>query len=205
MGYDIQSEREERAKQAKRAVVRRVRIHRMNESVIANLIDKVKEWYSEQRERAGSSLFQCEDCGKEISKKATACPGCGSPVNKKLEVRLSGILGAAFFVGLIVIVSIFNSSIFTRNSSSLILPSINQQRVTFTKYQKIENGMSYHQVIEIIGAQGQESSRNHMDGVPGVVDAIETVMYQWINPNGSNMNAIFQNDKLMQKAQFGLE
>jgi hypothetical protein len=200
MGYDIRAERE-----AKRAADRQARIDRMNKSAIANLIDKVKEWYSEQKECAGSSLFQCEDCGKEISKKATACPGCGSPVNKKLEVRLSGILGAAFFVALIVYS--FNFSIFTRKSPSLTLtlPSINQQIVTFTKYQKIENGMSYHQVVEIIGTQGQESSRNHMDGVPGVVNAIETVMYQWINPNGSNMNAIFQNDKLMQKAQFGLE
>lgn len=35
--------------------------------------------------------------------------------------------------------------------------------------------------------------------------SIETVMYQWVNRNGSNMNAMFQNNKLVQKAQFGLK
>lgn len=203
MGYDIQAERDEKAKQAKRAALRQARIDRMNESVFTKLINKIKEWYSEQRENVGSALFQCKDCGKEISKKAATCPGCGSPVNKKLEIRLSGILGAAFFV--FIFITVYSYISFTGKSSSLILHSVNQQIVTFSEYQRIENGMSYHQVVEIIGAQGQESSRNHMDGAPGVMDAIETVMYQWINPNGSNMNAIFQNDKLMQKAQFGLE
>ncbi len=33
---------------------------------------------------------------------------------------------------------------------------------------------------------------------------IKTVMHQWMNSDGSNMNAMFQNDKLVQKAQFGL-
>jgi hypothetical protein len=48
-------------------------------------------------------------------------------------------------------------------------------------------------------------SRNNIDGVPGVIESIDTVMYQWVNSNGSNMNAMFQNDKLNQKAQFGLK
>jgi len=30
-------------------------------------------------------------------------------------------------------------------------------------------------------------------------------MYQWVNPGGSNMNAMFQNNKLIEKAQFGLQ
>lgn len=31
-----------------------------------------------------------------------------------------------------------------------------------------------------------------------------TILYQWINLRGSNMNAMFQNDSLEQKMQFGL-
>ena len=30
-------------------------------------------------------------------------------------------------------------------------------------------------------------------------------MYMWQNSDGSNMNAMFQNDKLVNKAQFGLK
>ena len=80
-----------------------------------------------------------------------------------------------------------------------------QQLVTFSEYKRIQMDMSYNQVIEIIGAEGEEISRNKIDGIPSVMNSIETTMYQWINSNGSNMNVVFQNDELMQKAQFGLE
>ncbi|MFC1600782.1 hypothetical protein ACFL34_00340, partial [Candidatus Sumerlaeota bacterium] len=83
--------------------------------------------------------------------------------------------------------------------------SIGTQIVTFDEYKSIQNGMSYRAVVAIVGAEGEEMVRNKIDGVPGVMESIETVMYQWVNSNGSNMNAMFQNDKLMQKAQFGLK
>jgi hypothetical protein len=69
--------------------------------------------------------------------------------------------------------------------------------VSKAKYDSISEGMSYEQVKGIIGASGEELSRSDLAG-------IKTVMYQWMNPNGSNMNAMFQNGKLIQKAQFGL-
>jgi hypothetical protein len=64
--------------------------------------------------------------------------------------------------------------------------------------------MTYQEVRSIIGHPGQEAARNKIEGVPGVMESIETISYQWINPNGSNMNAMFQNNKLVQKAQAGL-
>lgn len=83
--------------------------------------------------------------------------------------------------------------------------SFGQTIVTKAHYDRIQKGMSYRQVVAVIGAEGEELSRNELEGVPGVMESVETVMYQWQNGNGSNMNAIFQNDKLMQKAQFGLK
>jgi hypothetical protein len=69
--------------------------------------------------------------------------------------------------------------------------------VTLAAYMRIENGMSYEQVREIIGRDGQEISSSNIAGYL-------TVMYSWKNWNGSNMNAMFQNDQLVTKAQFGL-
>jgi len=80
-----------------------------------------------------------------------------------------------------------------------------QPVVTMASYSQIQNGMTYQQVVQIIGHPGTESSSNHMDGVPGVMASVDTVMYQWVNPGGSNMNAMFQNNKLIEKAQFGLQ
>ena len=72
------------------------------------------------------------------------------------------------------------------------------------KYEKVCHGMSYRDVVSILGANGNEISSNRIEGVPGVMDSIETKMYSWANGDGSNMNAMFQNDKLMSKAQLGL-
>lgn len=76
--------------------------------------------------------------------------------------------------------------------------------ITKSKYDRLRNGMSYREVKRIVG-EGEETARNHISGVRGVMDSVETVMYQWMNADGSNMNVMLQNDKLIQKAQFGLE
>jgi hypothetical protein len=62
---------------------------------------------------------------------------------------------------------------------------------------QIQNSMTYEQVQAIIGTAGEEISRSNIAGY-------STVMYSWKNWNGSNMNAMFQNDQLVTKAQFGL-
>ena len=76
--------------------------------------------------------------------------------------------------------------------------------VTFAEYQNVRTGMTYQRTVEIIGFSGTEMSRNYLEGVSGVMESTTTIMYSWVNDNGSNMNAIFQNNKLVQKAQFGL-
>ena len=69
--------------------------------------------------------------------------------------------------------------------------------VTKSQFDQISEGMTYEQVAAIIGHRGNEISRVDIGG-------IDTVMYAWQNSNGSNMNAMFQNDRLESKAQFGL-
>jgi hypothetical protein len=76
--------------------------------------------------------------------------------------------------------------------------------VSMEKYHRIQTGMSYSEVINIIGTPGEEMSRNDMPGIPGVMKGITTIMYMWRNSDGTNMNTMFQNDKLITKAQFGL-
>ena len=80
-----------------------------------------------------------------------------------------------------------------------------EQVVTLDNYMQIQNDMSYSQVVRIIGTAGVENSRNRIEGIPGVMDPVVSIMYTWTNGNGSGMNAIFQNDKLFQKSQFALK
>ncbi len=82
------------------------------------------------------------------------------------------------------------------------LPSANDSSggygVTLAGYNHIKTGMTYAQVVKILGEDGVELSSNDIGGY-------RTVMYQWKGEDGiSNMNAMFQNGRLISKAQFGL-
>jgi heme exporter protein D len=70
--------------------------------------------------------------------------------------------------------------------------------VTKADYDAIAPGMTYARVSGMIGSAGEELSRVDLAGHT-------TIMYSWKNANGSNMNAMFQNDRLVTKAQFGLQ
>ncbi len=70
--------------------------------------------------------------------------------------------------------------------------------VTMANYNRLRTGMSYSQVVKILGSGGTELSSNDIGGY-------HTVMYMWQGDGGGNMNAMFQNGRLIQKAQFGLQ
>lgn len=70
--------------------------------------------------------------------------------------------------------------------------------VTMANFNKLKTGMSYRQVVAILGSEGEVLSENEIAGT-------RTVMYQWKAGYLANMNAMFQNDKLISKTQLGLE
>ena len=150
------------------------------------------------------ALIKCKECGKDVSTEAESCPNCGAVLKKKKGNTNYVLTGILILIVLVVIGTLINKNT-TKPEAGFKIPAIGNQIITFDEYQQIQNGMSYRGVVQIIGNEGEELSRNTIDGVPGVMESVETIMYQWVNNNGSNMNAIFQNDKLMQKAQFGLK
>ena len=61
--------------------------------------------------------------------------------------------------------------------------------------------MTYAQVVQILGKEGEELSSNEMGGY-------KIVMYQWDGDgggSGAKINAFFENGKLDSKLQFGLK
>jgi hypothetical protein len=70
--------------------------------------------------------------------------------------------------------------------------------VSLAQYQKLATGMSYAAARQALGCEGTEMSRSDAAGYA-------TVMYTWNGSTlGGNMNAMFQNDRLINKSQFGL-
>jgi hypothetical protein len=67
------------------------------------------------------------------------------------------------------------------------------------QFLRLQPGMTYRDAVKILGCEGDEVSRTEMAG-------FRTVIYAWKGSmwSGANMNAMFQNDRLVSKAQFGL-
>jgi hypothetical protein len=76
--------------------------------------------------------------------------------------------------------------------------------VSLAGFERLETGMDYGAACLALGAAGQELTRSRFAGEPGVIEPIETVVYGWINTDGTNVWATFQNDKLVSKGQSGL-
>lgn len=79
------------------------------------------------------------------------------------------------------------------NKAQAFLKSMDA-KVTLDKYNQVKDGMTYDQVKAILG-DGQITSQ-------GKLMDIETIIYAWINKDGSNMNCTFQGNKMNMKAQF---
>jgi type IV secretory pathway VirB10-like protein len=69
-------------------------------------------------------------------------------------------------------------------------------KVTAEEYERVQPGMSFSEVLDIIGS-GKEVSSTKIG-----FDRAE--VRSWQNPDGSNMTAMFQNSQLVSKAQFGI-
>ena len=78
--------------------------------------------------------------------------------------------------------------------------------LTLSKYNQIENGMTYEEVVELIGCEGTQASE------VGEKDSdLYTVAYTYMGKEqvkgdtGANANFMFQGGKLTTKAQLGLK
>lgn len=74
--------------------------------------------------------------------------------------------------------------------------------ITKSEFDTIKNGMTYEQVKKIIGGEGQKLSETG-----SVNDPYYTVIYMYNGEGtlGANANFTFQNNKLLNKTQFGLQ
>jgi hypothetical protein len=73
------------------------------------------------------------------------------------------------------------------------------KEITMAQYKTLRDGMTYKQVVKILGREGEEISSDSAGGM-------KCSMYQWANPDSiANMNATFMNGRLNGKAQLGFK
>ncbi|MDA2738393.1 DUF3862 domain-containing protein [Bacillus cereus group sp. Bc015] len=75
-----------------------------------------------------------------------------------------------------------------------------KEGINKAEFEQIQNGMSYEEVVAIIGNEGELQSESE-------VGNYKTQLYTWKGESGigSNANVTFQNGKVQAKAQFGLK
>ena len=140
-------------------------------------------------------MKKCKYCQTEIDSKARVCPNCHRTLKGRgcLIVILTIII--VFGGGIVMTISMND---FTQKSVSGV--SNKSEYITMEEYNQIENGMTYEEVKEIVGSNGEVSSTVSMNGTT-------VTIYTWYGNGvaGSNANVTFTNNEVTGKAQVGLK
>lgn len=138
------------------------------------------------------AMKKCKDCGTEVSKSAKICPKCG----KKLKHTALRVIIGIFVI--IIGVGVLATSD-TNNTATTGTSSVQEEKVTIEKFNQIETGMTYQQVVDIIGEEGTLSTESSYGS--------QTMkIYGWYASNGiSNATVSFTNNKVTAKSQIGLD
>ena len=148
----------------------------------------------------------CSDCGKSVISEQTSCTNDKTAKRNKSKGKITGIVPGLILIVFIVIIVGFvnltstqtNSNPTNTNENKNSSTNSNGALITLDEFNKIETGMSYEDVVNIIGSNGTLSSESSIGNYT-------TQIYTWYgNIFGANANVTFQNGKVVGKAQAGL-
>lgn len=137
-------------------------------------------------------MKKCKYCMSEIDDKAKICPHCGK---KQKRSVIKTILGCVMlFFAVMIVIAIVSDGGGDKDEAGIM---------TMDKFNAIQNGMTYEEVVEIVGGEGEMSSSAGSDD--GTIANV--AIYVWKGNGGitSNANVTFIEGKVSGKAQLGLE
>ena len=145
---------------------------------------------------------KCKHCQSDIPKKAKVCPVCRKKQGGKLKWIIIIII-ALFIIGSIggkksddsTTQESSSTSTSTESTSS---PAKEVTGLTEEKYDSIQTGMTYDEVVAIIGEDGENIFETE-------IGCVKTVIYKWeASESWGNATITFSDGKVVNKAQFGV-
>lgn len=103
--------------------------------------------------------------------------------------------GILIFLCIFIVIGIVTTVILNSSNENL-----HTEYITLEEFNKIQTGMTYDEVVNIIGSNGTLSSESEVTGY-------HTQIFTWqgYGVPGANANVTFQNNKVVTKAQAGLK
>lgn len=142
-----------------------------------------------------AEMKKCKYCQSEIDKKAKVCPVC------KRSLKGHGCLIAILVFIIVICGTVFGTLSFNASVQKEISGvSEDSEYITLDEYNQIQSGMTYEQVVEIVGSEGNPTVQSDGAGT-------SYQMYTWYGNGtaGSNANVTFLNGTVTSKAQIGLK
>ena len=138
-------------------------------------------------------LVNCKTCGESIAKSAKVCPHCGAKQKKGSPLGVFILI-----IGIILIFAGFNGALSGEKGEETNPPTISMK-----EFNSISTGMTYEEIVAIIGSEGEVLSEVDM----GMGDEYKTTVYMWDGEGavGANANITIQGGKVIAKAQVGLK
>lgn len=138
------------------------------------------------------ALKKCKECGAQVSSSAKVCPSCGKKLKSTGLRVVLGVVILFFGIGMIAGAN-GNTNVSTSSSQ------VQEEKMTMEKFNQIEDGMTYEEVVSIIGEEGTLSTESSYGNQTMKV-------YYWYAKNGiSNATVSFMNGKVNAKSQIGLD
>ncbi|MCM1112189.1 MAG: hypothetical protein NC399_02925 [Muribaculum sp.] len=120
-------------------------------------------------------------------------------------MAIAGIVLNAVAVIIMILIFAAGSSVGSSQPANSVREAVESAQeeekdfITYEEFDSIENGMTYEQVVDIVGYDGTVMSSVDLAN-------INTTMYCWYGVDGiTNANVTFQNNAVVSKAQFGLK
>lgn len=143
-------------------------------------------------EEIQDAAIVCKHCGRNLDGSATAPASvtiaAPPPARTSLVTKVLAIIFGLIFVAFCA--SVFNGTLPSPTSDVASSPSLGD-------FGRIQTGMSYDAVRQILGSPGTEISNSMIAGW-------RTQVFQWQTGDGGVLNITFQGANVVQKAQSGL-